>query len=171
MEQRLEEITRTLDPMQNPFLNHARVEKLGAQLKPMLAAEPTKETFFQRFRAHVDYATELMNAGEAEDAFRNFKDVEAFIRKYGAFQGKEAEQIQLLTAMSSLRVGEQENCVSHHNADSCLMPIRDQGVHTEQRGSRGAKEILLEFLAKSPKDMRARWLLNLICMTLGEYPG
>ena len=170
MTQRLEEITRGLDPMQNPFMNAARVEKLGAQLKSLLAAEPTKENFAQRYRAHVNYATELMNAGEAEDAFRNFKDVQAFIRKYGAFQGKEADHIQLLTAMSSLRLGEQENCLSHHNADSCLVPIRDQGVHTEQRGSRGAKEILLEILAKSPKDLRARWLLNVACMTLGEYP-
>lgn len=170
MAQRLEEITRGLDPMQNPFLNAARVEKLEAQLKPLLAAQPTKDNFALRYRMHVDYATELMNAGKAEDAFRNFKDVEAFIRKYGTFQGKEAERIQLLTAMASLRLGEQENCLSHHNADSCLLPIREQGVHTEQRGSRGAKEILLEILAKSPKDLRVRWLLNLACMTLGEYP-
>ncbi|HKQ40707.1 MAG TPA: CRTAC1 family protein [Verrucomicrobiae bacterium] len=170
MAQRLEEITRGLDPMQNPFLNAARVEKMEAQLKPLLAVQPTKENFTQRYRTQVEYATELMNAGKAEEAFRNFKDVEAFLKKYATFQGKEADRILLLTAMASLRLGEQENCLSHHNADSCLMPIRDQGVHTEQRGSRGAKQILLEILAKSPKDLRARWLLNLACMTLGEYP-
>src|SRR6185436_14640719 len=56
------------------------------------------------------------------------------------------------------------------NADSCLMPIRDKGIHTEQRGSRGAKAILLQMIADAPKDLRARWLLNLACMTLGEYP-
>ena len=170
MAQRLEEITRGLNPMENPFLNAARAEKLEGQLKPLLAAPPTKENFAQRYRAQVEYATELMNGGKAEEAFRNFKDVQAFIKQYGTFQGKEAERILLLTAMASLRLGEQENCLAHHNADSCLLPIRDQGVHTEQRGSRGAKEILLELLARAPKDFRARWLLNLACMTLGEYP-
>src|SRR6185503_733746 len=140
MSERLEQITRSLDPMLNPFLNQARVEKVEAQLKPLLAVEPTKDNFVQRYRTQVEYATELMNAGKPEEAFRNLKDVETFLKKYATFEGKEAERILLLTATASLRLGEQENCLAHHNADSCLMPIRDQGVHEEQRGSRGAKE-------------------------------
>ncbi len=170
MADRLEQITRSLDPMQNPFLNHARVEKMAERLKPLLAAQPTKENFTQRYRTQVEYASELMNAGQPEEALRNFKDVQEFLRKYADFEGKEAERILLLTATASLRLGELENCLAHHNADSCLMPIRDQGVHVEQRGSRGAKDVLLQMLAKSPQDLRARWLLNLASMTVGEYP-
>jgi hypothetical protein len=170
MAERLEQITRSLDPIENSFLNAARVEKLEAQLKPLLAAQPTQENFLQRHMTHLNYVTELINAGRPEDAVRNLKEAEDFLKRVATFGGKEAQKMKLLMATALLRLGEQENCLAHHNADSCLMPIREQGVHTEQRGSRGAKEVLLQMLAESPKDWRARWLLNLTCMTLGEYP-
>jgi hypothetical protein len=41
----------------------------------------------------------------------------------------------------------------------------------EQRGSRGAVETLTQLLQESPRDFRARWLLNLAGMTLGEHPA
>ena len=99
MSERLEQITRSLDPMLNPFLNQARVEKVEAQLKPLLAVEPTKDNFVQRYRTQVEYATELMNAGKPEEAFRNLKDVETFLKKYATFEGKEAERILLRLAV------------------------------------------------------------------------
>lgn len=170
MAERLEQITRGLDPMQNQFLNGARVEKLREQLKPLLAATPTKETFVQRYALHMQYAAELINAGEPEEALRNLKDIEQFLRKVATFEGKEAARVRWLMAAASLRLGEQENCLAMHNADSCLMPIRGGGVHVEQAGSRGAREILLQMLTESPKDLRAAWLLNLATMTLGEHP-
>lgn len=171
MAQRLEQITRALDPMENPFLNAARVEKIRAQLKPMLAAAPAKETFLRRYALHVQYATELINAGEPEEALRNLKEIEQFVRQVSTFEGKEAARVRLLMATASLRLGEQENCLAMHNADSCLLPIRGGGVHKEKRGSQGAMEILRQMLAESPKDSRAVWLLNIANMTLGEYPA
>jgi hypothetical protein len=49
MAERLEKITRELDPMKNPFFNAARAEKLRAQLQPLLAAAPSSETVTMRF--------------------------------------------------------------------------------------------------------------------------
>ena len=43
MAERLDQITRGLDPMQNPFMNAARVEKVRAELQPLLEATPTPE--------------------------------------------------------------------------------------------------------------------------------
>lgn len=170
MAERLEQITRGLDPMQNPFLNAARVEKVRSELQPLLAATPGPDNFKQRFTTQLRYATELLNAGKSEAAIQNAKDVKAFLEKYATVDAKTAEAIQLLLATAYLRLGEQENCLLHHNSESCLMPIRGGGVHMELRGSQGAKDVLGQMLTTNPKDLRARWLYNLACMTLGEYP-
>ena len=168
---RLEKITAGLDPLHNPFLNTARVAKLEAQLKPLLAAAPTKETFIQRYSTHINYATELINAGRPDDALRNLKEAESFVKSVGSIENKELIRIRMLMATAALRLGEQENCLALHNSDSCLMPFTERAFHSEKRGSQTAKAMLMEVLALAPKDLRARWLLNLASMTLGEYPS
>ena len=61
-----------------------------------------------------------------------------------------------------------------HNAESCILPIRGAGVHTDQEGSRTAIGYFEQCLAASPPDhpvsLKAVWLLNVAYMTLGEYP-
>ena len=69
-----------------------------------------------------------------------------------------------------LRIGKQENCLTNHTIDSCLMPISKGGIHQLERGSRGAIEVLTKDVAARQKDFAARWLLNIAYMTLGEYP-
>jgi len=73
-------------------------------------------------------------------------------------------------AIALLRLGEQENCLRLHNADSCLFPLRPAAFHSVTRGSRGAVAVLKAQLEKDPQDLSARWLINIACMTLGEYP-
>jgi hypothetical protein len=70
-----------------------------------------------------------------------------------------------------LRLGEQENCLGNHNAESCLFPLTPAAFHQLPRGSRGAITLLTEQLEEFPQDLSARWLLNLAYMTLGEYPN
>ena len=41
----------------------------------------------------------------------------------------------MLQATTLMRWGEEQNCVLGHNRDSCLLPIRGQGVHTRREGS------------------------------------
>ena len=43
-------------------------------------------------------------------------------------------------------------------------------MHRQQIGSREAIEHITQYLAWAPGDLRARWLLNIAYMTLGEYP-
>lgn len=81
-----------------------------------------------------------------------------------------ASRWRLFKAVAWLRLGEQENCLHGHNAESCLFPIRGGGVHQLPRGSRGAMRALLEWLQHEPENLQARWLLNLAAMTLGEHP-
>jgi hypothetical protein len=74
-------------------------------------------------------------------------------------------------AVAYLRQGEQENCVHHHQPQSCLLPIAAAGVHGQREGSRLASRELRALLEENPGDLTARWLLNVAAMTLGEHPG
>ena len=70
-----------------------------------------------------------------------------------------------------MRIGEMTNCLADHNPDSCLAPITGRGVHRFQEGSRSAIRILIEVLQQEPGNLSARWLFNIACMTVGDYPG
>jgi hypothetical protein len=74
------------------------------------------------------------------------------------------------TRLCWLRIGEWTNCVTDHNAESCLAPIRGRGVHRLPEGSRNAIEIFTAMLKEQPNNLMARWLLNIASMTVGDYP-
>ncbi|MBP9927464.1 MAG: VCBS repeat-containing protein [Cyclobacteriaceae bacterium] len=73
-------------------------------------------------------------------------------------------------ALAYLRQGERANCVSNHASESCILPIRGLGIHTDATGSKNAIAIYEKLLTKNPSDLESRWLLNMAYMTLGEYP-
>jgi hypothetical protein len=114
----------------------------------------------------------LLNAGDPHGALAELAKFEA---ELAALKPEPPPQVwqQLLTfkAVCHLRLGEQENCLHNHNADSCLFPIRGGGVHQREEGSRGAIAVLQQLLDQQPGDLRARWLLNIAYMTVGEYPA
>lgn len=109
--------------------------------------------------------------GDPSSALREFDSIDASMTKLGGkLGGTRGAEMRLNRAVALLRLGEQENCLTNHNPVSCLFPIRPEGRHQFQRGSRGAIELLAEQLTITPKDLRARWLLNLAYMTVGEWP-
>ena len=69
-----------------------------------------------------------------------------------------------------MRLGERSNCMLNHTGSSCIFPIKNDGVHKLQTGSRKAIQIYKTILRVHPDDMESRWLLNIAYMTLGEYP-
>src|SRR6185503_9595430 len=79
-------------------------------------------------------------------------------------------KVLLLKGMAYLRMGEEQNCCSSNNRDSCLLPIKGEGIHRRKEGSTRAIEIFEEVLRLEPGNLRARWLVNIAYMTLGRYP-
>ncbi len=161
---RLAHLAASSDPGRNKYLNQARAEALSQEL--------TRTRDPNRFLAlQPDYGRELLNAGKSLEAIEAFQRLRQFIENNRVpFEGEGKTWLLHRLALSHLRLGEQENCQLNHGSDSCLLPIRDSGVHQLKRGSRGAIRVLREILAEFPEDMEARWLLNLAYMTLGEYP-
>ncbi len=84
---------------------------------------------------------------------------------------REREQTVLFfQGVAALRRGEVDNCVACCCGTSCILPLGPEAVHQKPAGSREAIEHFTEFLRSQPDSMGARWLLNLACATLGEYP-
>jgi len=76
----------------------------------------------------------------------------------------------VLLGLAALRQGEIENCLECVGPSSCIFPLEPGAVHRQQAGSREAVKQFTAYLEDAPEDLRARWLLNIAYMTLGEYP-
>ena len=74
-------------------------------------------------------------------------------------------------AIAYLRIGERSNCIYNHSAESCVFPIRGNGVHYNKTGSGKAIDIYQAILQYDSTDLESRWLLNIAYMTIGGYPG
>src|SRR5581483_12411651 len=149
---------------QTIFLNDVMVERDRRKVK-----QATNEE--ERLDIQPRLALQLLNAGKSREALQEFESFRSRLAQLGwQLQGHNQEVLDISRAMCYLRMGEQENCIRNHNPDSCLLPISAAGVHQFQDGSRGAIEVLTEHLKSFPQDLRARWLLNVAEMTVGDYP-
>jgi len=161
----IESIWLRTDPRTNMFMNSGR----AAMLEQALARE---EDPMRTLPLLWSLSYELLNAGRTDESIARFGEVEAVIAKLGGVQGSQDWQlVKVSQAIGHLRRAEEDNCIEHHNPDSCIFPITGGGVHGEKRGSREAVAVLTGLLEKNPENLQARWLLNIAHMTLGEYPG
>ncbi|HEY9045844.1 MAG TPA: FG-GAP-like repeat-containing protein [Ohtaekwangia sp.] len=122
-------------------------------------SSPSEIAYCQYLKANI-----LLEMGREEEAIELFEHLVQNVNSY------QAEKIAKDLALAYLRVGERNNCISNHASESCVLPIKGLGVHRDETGSRKAIAIYEKVLAKNPKDLESRWLLNIAYMTLGEYP-
>jgi hypothetical protein len=80
------------------------------------------------------------------------------------------EEMMPYAGIAYMRLGERSNCMLNHTGSSCIFPIKSDGVHRLQTGSKKAIDIYQTVLQANPKDLQSRWLLNIAYMTLGQYP-
>ncbi|WP_148218099.1 CRTAC1 family protein [Opitutus terrae] len=164
MAARLREIAEASISPESPYEYPRRAEALRQII------ERTSDSA-ERIKFLPTYAHDLLRAGEPEPALAALATLEQLLTAEGhTMTPVQFTTLHTIRALAYLRLGEQENCLLNHNADSCLFPIRGGGVHPLTRGSRGAVDALTTLLTRYPGDLRARWLLNIAHMTLGEYP-
>ena len=163
MVERLAGLSREVDPFIVPYFAGKTADLVARKFGEAKNAG-------ERAKMQWRYAQALLNDGRSEEALRALDDLDRMLAEHGLSpQPEDVGKIKLLRAISWLRLGEQQNCITNHNADSCLLPIRGGGVHQQTRGSRGAIGVLQEILDASPNPY-AIWLYNIAYMTLGEYP-
>jgi hypothetical protein len=122
-------------------------------------------------QARLALADELLRAGDPGEAVVALADLrDRAARGVLVLRADQDRLVRETTATAWLRLGEQQNCVAHRGAESCVWPIRGSGLHRDTRGSRAAMGELLALLERRPGDGIARWLLNIVAMTVGEHP-
>ena len=128
----------------------------------------------QKDRYNLKRARALLYAGRTEEAItilENLKDASSGGLLLYKLEAHEEESIGPLLALAYMRLGEQQNCIHHHDASaSCIIPINPKGFHQVPNGSRNAIKLYEEFLRQNSHDYNSKWLLNIAYMTLGEYP-
>lgn len=171
----LKSIIRTT-PDTNIWVGDAKARALRAQLQAL----PPSAPLAQLGRLKAQLADAELKLGNEEEAIRLLRDCdERHLPKLTA-RWSEAKKrglflsVKFALGVAYLRLGETQNCCKQNTADSCIMPIQGDGIHTEEEGSRRAIECFQFVLNNSDERsvmwLRSRWLLNLAHMTVGDYP-
>ena len=105
-----------------------------------------------------------LKVGKEEEAVKNYE----YLVNHVDFMT--IDKLMPDMAIAYMRLGERSNCMLNHNGSSCIFPIKGQGVHQIQTGSKKAIETYKTILENHPNDLESRWLLNIAYMTLGGYP-
>lgn len=134
-------------------------------------------------RPSAQHLEAVLRLAEAEAVQGKEKEVlsrlqgayDRYSRLGAAIPQKALNDIRYRLAVAYLRHGETRNCCARNNENSCIMPIRGEGIHTDQAQSRSAIRYLEEILMTPdvPRVLkfRALWLLNLAYMTINGYPS
>ena len=157
---------RTAD--EHPFLGDKALRALEAQLGSL----PPGAGARVRWDLEKRIGVEKLRLGRNEEAVRHLENAYGHLAAVEKEIGSdEARSTVFQLALANLRMGETQNCVSRHTAESCILPLQGSAVHVDQRGSRRAIELLQRILAISPDHITSRWLLNIAYMTIGGWPG
>jgi len=161
----LKERAAMVDPARLLFLvNDRRAKVLAEQVR--LPAPPGR-----RLGLRFAYARELLQAGQIPAALEAIEALEEDVKTSApAVWQAHSSEILILKATASLRLAEEQNCHQGNTRDSCLLPIRGEGIHRRREGATRAAEVLGGILRGDPGNLQARWLLNIAHMTLGAYP-
>lgn len=146
----------------NYYANAEQFERLNRQDPPK---DPEK-----RYQWDYRRAEQALNTGKVDDAI---SIAQAAVQRMDAenYQGEQRMRLLEQLGISYFRMGELQNCLTNHNAESCILPFSDNAVHRMQDGSRQAIGVYTRILEEKPDNYHARYLLNLAYITLGEYPG
>jgi hypothetical protein len=84
--------------------------------------------------------------------------------------GEVLDELQMLLAISYLRLGEQKNCIANHVRESCILPVSEAAWYTVREATMKAAGLFENILQNNPDNLNAAFLLNVARMNLGEYP-
>ena len=153
---------------------------MARQLRRHLANLSVDASDLTRWRLHTELGEAELRLGNEEAAIDQLTQAGKLLpRLRGQLSPLMANQTLFRLGVAYMRQGETQNCCPNEigiqsNPDSCILPLRDGGIHTQQESSRKAITYLTEVLRNTtvelPLHLEARWLLNIAYMTVGGYP-
>jgi FG-GAP-like repeat/ASPIC and UnbV len=112
----------------------------------------------------------LLREGKTSEAVEEADKLMAFLGRVPGALERQAPP-HLIRGLACLRLAEVENCISRHNGDCCVFPLKGGGVHTEKLPAEQAAASFADFLAIEPEHFGVQWLLNIAHMAQGTYPA
>ncbi|QEC77521.1 CRTAC1 family protein [Mucilaginibacter ginsenosidivorax] len=152
----LQQLNKKNNDMANPFNPEVKIAYCDSLVKI-----PPND---QDSRLLSVQASLLIMAGQEEKAVSIYENI------INRLEFMPSDRLLSDVGIAYMRLGERSNCMLNHTGSSCIFPIKNDGVHKLQTGSRKAIQVYKTILKVHPDDMESRWLLNIAYMTLGEYP-
>jgi hypothetical protein len=158
-------IAREEGSWDNPWdLQQKKIASLKSDLESL--TDPIKRLITQR-----ELAQQYVYGGASEPGIAL---LEKLLADYKSLPPSDVETLKADLALAYFRLGELQNCTWNHNSDSCIFPVKNEGVHKEQLGAAEAAKRYGELLSDPTTDLENalvyRWLLNICYMVLGKYP-
>ena len=156
---------------ENKYQGDGQAKQLRTALKNLPANTPMGERMrLLRFSGMAE-----LRAGYESESIAVLSEARRLLPEAkGHINALQAADIVFRLGVAYMRMGETENCCNRFTPDSCILPIRGDGIHEDPAGSRGAIRYFEEVIRMVPADhdmsLTARWLMNVAYMTLGEYP-
>jgi len=169
--QELEQVCKRLTSGENPYFGAGIIDRLKARL-----ARTPEDRLEMRLRLRGLMASHMVRLGRLDEAVEQLDTLLALLAKdrdrLSADTAAELLHTARFTlATAELLVGEDRNCLAHHTASSCILPLQPEAVHVDPGPVRRAAELEREILKDAPDDVQARWLLNLASMLSGDGPA
>lgn len=136
---------------ENPYYGTLQIARLQRELSS--------------FQAHALLGREYLRFAEVDRSLEHLEKALAI-----APGPKDRAFLLEQLAVAHLKQAELDNCVAMHGPESCLLPLSEEALHRNPRGSEAAIRRLLECLEIDPENLRARWLLTFAHLTLGRTP-
>lgn len=150
---------------------------LNRQKAELLSQKIPGKSGMQKTQLLFNYGNELMRSGRTDESIEIIKDVLEVsdqLAPESQAQKKQKDKIMFMVkkqlALAYVRKAEQDNCISNHNNESCIMPFSKKAQHLHKEGSENAISVLIELLSIKPDDFDCQYLLNVAHMTLGSFP-
>ena len=156
----LRKVSKKVSVADNSFCPEAAVAHLDSLIQ--VTNDP-----YKLFELKNSLGVAFLKLGEEQKAIEVY---EALLKTSEEGDVFDKEKVLPQLALAYLRLGEKMNCLHNHSAESCIFPISSSGIHKDKNGSQKAIELYESILRYNPRNLEARWLLNIAYMTIGGYP-
>ena len=146
---------------ENPAASEARLEHF---IDGLAKAEHFADSLYTEYQMSNTY----LEIGQEDKAIEL---AQRMLANIGDRTSEDGLTVMRTLALAYLRHGERINCLNDHSAESCIFPIKGQGLQKNTDATKKAIKLYEEILGRDNTDMNSRWLLNLANMAIGEYPG
>ena len=129
----------------NPYTGSGQTRRLREELDALPVTTPNPN----RWLVTIRLADEELRLGNEAEAISLFTRARNLLPLAGADQSRLNYNLFRL-GVAYMRLGETQNCALHPTADSCILPIRGDGIHREQNPSLQAIAAFVHVLENTP---------------------